>query len=258
MESILTLSSADASSSSGGNQWKFPLTLAHGLHNGLYEVELLKIAFSHTQYPVNSSNNTFYFQEETLPTVYTVTIPPGYYTGPTLAAALTTVMDAATVNTVTVTYSPTTYKFTFTGSDKLRFLDNPQYSAAGTYRRYTTLPVWRLLGCDVDTDAALFSTVKTSQVSAVPADFSGSLYVKVLFPGKIPGPVVSNSASSTTTALIVLPAFGEIVDYEPRHSVVHLFNGATLAEFVVEFFDDTHRPYTIPFDLCLQLSVIPK
>ena len=254
MESIVTLSYPQSDQLSSGNRLYFPLSVDSQASNHIFEVEVLSINFAHMQYPINANNNTFYIQELAPTTVLTITIPVGYYTGTTLAAALQTAMDAAATATITVSYSTTTYKFTFSSTSTFRFLDGAAYSTVGYYALRTTLPAWRVLGLDVKTDSSLFSTLKTSHVSSVPADFSGSVYVRLKFTHEIQGQISSSIPSSE---VIPLPAFGGFVQYQPEKNVVHLLTGRNLSLLSIELLDDTLAPagYQIPFDFCIQLSL---
>lgn len=71
-------------------------------------------------YPISSTTNSLKFTETNgvTPVAHTITIPPAYYAGSTLATAIETAMNAAASYgaTYTVTYNSDTNKLTFGGS----------------------------------------------------------------------------------------------------------------------------------------------
>lgn len=77
-------------------------------------VKLLSARIPYVWDNITTANNAFTLIEPGPVTHAGVTVPTGRYTGPTLAAALQTTLNAipGVVNTYTVTYDPNTFKFT--------------------------------------------------------------------------------------------------------------------------------------------------
>jgi hypothetical protein len=76
-------------------------------------MKVLEMSFQNVWDTVNTVNNSFIYVVGA--STFTITIPTGYYTGTTMATALTTAFNVATPGAgITVTNNATTQKFTFT------------------------------------------------------------------------------------------------------------------------------------------------
>jgi hypothetical protein len=90
--------------------------------------ELHFAAIPLSTFTVTNTNNTIYFNENS--TNKSATIPAGYYSGSSLAAAAQTSLNTASggFNTFTVTYSSTTYQMNFSGTQPFALLWGTQPS----------------------------------------------------------------------------------------------------------------------------------
>ena len=135
-------------------------------------VNLDECIFYNLQYPINSTNNTIIFQENSTATDLTFSIDEGNYTGSELATILATELDSAGANTYTVTHDDNTGKFSISivAPDNFKFIQ-----------------IDELFGFDVMTT---FLSAKTGDN---PAILSGHEYVDLMLPGLISQNITSNN-----------------------------------------------------------------
>jgi len=144
----LCLDSADATTSGDGTgqitKYSWPLFYYTSRSENIVALKILQAEIPFVFDTINSSNNTFIFIHGGVDNV--ITIPPGTYTGPSLATELTTLLSAISGG-FTVTWSSTTLKFSFnhagagawglffadrkTPYSNLGFMINTTYSATG-------------------------------------------------------------------------------------------------------------------------------
>lgn len=145
----LCLDSWDSTSSGGGSsglsKYSWPLFYYTTRQENVAAVKILQAEIPFVFDVINSSNNTFTFIHPGGP--YTVTIPPGTYTGTSLASQLQTLLSAISGG-FTVTWSSTTLKFTYTHTgagtwgfyfdgrntpySNMGFLPDTNYTASGS------------------------------------------------------------------------------------------------------------------------------
>lgn len=113
---------ASASRTSGTAE-NFTITTIPSFTNNPISAKILNACIPNTWYNITAGGGDLIFSDS-VPTQYTATITPGYYTGATLASALQTAMNAVgSPDSFTVAYSTTTYKMTFSTSGASMILD---------------------------------------------------------------------------------------------------------------------------------------
>lgn len=111
---FVTINSFDRANGSDSN---FTVTLNGTFREDFTQMALVNFICTNTFYNVDSTNNTFNFQEN-IGAVTTATLAVGNYTLTDIITALETAMDAISANarTYTITSSSLTNKLTITGS----------------------------------------------------------------------------------------------------------------------------------------------
>jgi hypothetical protein len=79
--------------------------LGQNIASDHYAISLEQCIIPNLEYPINTKNNTFQFEEGGGGGVVTATLDPGNYTGATLATQIKTQMEAVSPNTYTYTAS---------------------------------------------------------------------------------------------------------------------------------------------------------
>lgn len=111
----LNLDSWDATATAGDatdilSKYSWPLYYFTSRDENVAAYKVLEASIPFVFYTINSTNNTFIFTQGIN---YTITIPPGTYTGTSLATAVQTLIVPLSAG-FTVTYSTTTLLYTFT------------------------------------------------------------------------------------------------------------------------------------------------
>lgn len=192
-----------------------------------FDIALISIQFPNSVYPTNTWNNIIVFKQNN-GTTYTATIPPGYYTGPNMAAAVQTAMNAAGTLTFTATYDSNMKKMTVSAAGGTFYFIASDNSALGDLG-YVTLE----------------ATLAASKVSDYPINISGTKYIDVF------SNFVTNNHSSTSSGNIlervpVYGGFGEEIFYEVQsHQAMRIQFGKT-NHIEITLKDDRGNAFLLP------------
>jgi len=217
-------------------------------------VKACSAQFANAVYPINRFNNKLYFTEtvsNVTSAVLTVTIPYGNYTGDQMATALTTLMTAASVNTITYTWAydsddkVLSLTTTLTGSDYFQFA-------------FDSYSIYEELGFDVDS----FEDPYQEFVGSYPVNLSGTKYVYVCTNLS----TLNYSSGPVNDILCRVPvsvSFGNIVYWENQQSTSPFFVSApALQDFRITLRDDKGNFFELPdnahFAIELNVEVISE
>lgn len=195
----------DSSTRSRGTASNFSYNLAANLGETVRGFRVNRVTVPFKFYPINSSNNLIYFQEN-LGAAVTATITPGSYTIATLITEIQTEMNLVSPNarTYTVTYDTILDLFTITGS-------------AGTYRMLfgtnTASSASSVIGfSNVDTSLALAQTGDRGPVlSGVPNLFLRSNFLGLSTPQRY---ILADGISNAICAIAVNVNFNNLIIYD--------------------------------------------
>lgn len=207
---------ASASRTSGTAE-NFTITNVPSFTNNPISAKILNACIPNTWYNVNAPGNSLVFSDS-VPTAYSVTITPGYYTGATLAAALQTAMNAVgSADAFTVTYSTTTYKTTFATTGANMTLD---FTAVPNLAKQLGFVSGVIYG-----PLASITSVNTVNLILFTEIFICSDLVQGSDNGVIPWIAPSPPSWGVFARIPVRSCFGEILDYRaatelPYFSVV--------------------------------------
>jgi hypothetical protein len=134
---------------------------------------------------VANVNDRFLVQEDT--GLLTVTLTPGYYSGPQLAGLMQTALTAASAKTYTVVWDPLTLKFTWTVNvGTIQFL-------WATWRSHTHRVCAQQYGWQMGVNTAAAITLTSGQIAAV--DPFDAVYMRV---GEYDDGIASYAPSTNT------------------------------------------------------------
>jgi hypothetical protein len=215
-------------------------------------VKAISAMFANAVYPINRFNNKLYFTETVSAVtsdVITVTLPYGVYTGDDIAAALTSLMTAASVNTVTYTWAYDTDDKVLSLVSSLTLADYFQFAIGVNI-------IYKYLGFDLDS----FEDPYQEYVGAYPVLLSGTNYIDVCTN------LQTNNYSSgyNYDILCRIPVnvpFGSIVFWENGTDLNPFFvSSPALQDFRLTLRDDSGNyfelPDNAPFAIELHIQVI--
>lgn len=184
--------------------------------------------------PLNSSNNTLVYVENSTTTV-TTSITPGFYTGSSLASQLATQLTAASTTesiTYTVTYDSSTAKITIA------------CDSSNTFEALSTSTILDLIG---------FKAVGSAAVTTVgdyPIRLDGTQYLD--FQTNIYNSInVSTNNRSISERIPMTVGFGEYLYYTDNDSSFTKFNGR-LESIDCRLIDDRGNSFELPANCHVQ------
>lgn len=220
----------------GGSNEDFTITdTRETIDNAPKTVKLLNacIPFTWNNVPDTGGGGSELQFTDSVPTVYTVTVPAGNYTGTTLATAVAAAMNAAgSPDTFSVTFDSNTYKMTFTTT------------GADMELNFTTIDdMAETLGFDAGTDygpAASITSVNVVNILGYLEMFICSDLVCGSDNGVIPWTTSSPVSDLCVLARVPIRAcYGGVVDYVAQTELPAF--PVTQSEFVAE----TLEPRTV-------------
>jgi len=201
-----------------------------------YSLTMKDVEIPNTAYPISAArgNNTIYFQEDNNTGVtYSGTFPEKEYTGSTFAAAIKTIMDAATGNAYvyTVSYDAYTKKLTINNAtmDAFRIVDGP-------------LSAHREMGWDV-INVTDFKSI-TAYELAWPIDIVGTNYVDICTNIGVRN-VNTTSSQNVLFRVPISGAFGAIIYYSNYDTDSIFMSADSLTGLRFTLRDDRNRLFTI-------------
>lgn len=215
----------------GGTDEDFTITKnVFNFYNRPKKVKLLSARIPYTWNNITSNNNKFNLLEPT-PATFNITITAGHYNGTTLAAAVQTALNASgAVNTYTVVYNTTTFKFTIsaTGNFQLDFTVADSMAAALGFGEVIT---------------ALNNTVTSTGVAVINAD--SEVFIESNLVGGIDNGVVSYFTGTSTdrhwlASVPLCGCYGSILNYNssdtsPWFTTSQSVIGDTITPVVMSF-----------------------
>ena len=161
-------------------------------------IALDECVFYNTQYPINSNNNTFIFQENDTATNITATLTPGNYTGSSIATELQTQMNSVGSNTYSVSYD--------SGTGKLIISE--------------TLPDnFKLVSINEIFGFEIMTSFEATRTGDNPAVLSGVEYVDLMLPSLISNNVSTNNNRNGIIKRIPLDLpWGSLIVYKSQES----------------------------------------
>jgi len=194
-------------------------------------IQLLSVQFPNSVYPINGNNNVVTMSQDGV--TATVTIPPGVYSGTTLATELKSLFDGASfAQTYTVTYNVAQQNLTITPSSGTFAIAVGAISDAA-YNLGVTVS-------QAGVEASVFTTGN-------PLNIGGTIFVDVHSNLGI------DHLSSTTSGRLLcrIPVkvdFGEIVFWEPPVPLIMDMLNSDFDYLELRLFDDRGNPHIPPFE----------
>ena len=233
-----------SSNSDNGNAFFNIEEVSKKTRSNVHSITLENVSFPNMIYPVNSTNNKIYFQEDNdTGTTYTATLTANRdYNGNTLATELETQLDASTGNAYnyTVSYSTTTRKLTISENS-----NNPFRIVGGDNNGNA------VIGYDVNEDDGF----QTSALElAAPVDVSGPKYIDLL----VNSSNTNFTSSSTNHPLVRIPlttSFGEIEFFNAYLKQPILINSLDTT-LELQLRDDKNKVLDLPFNCYIGYTFI--
>jgi hypothetical protein len=232
------LDSKDSINPATPYQCSFPLQLNFQLDYRNF-VSLEEFRTINSVYPINSTNNTFVFRENSGVVDHVATVPAGSYNGTQIASALQTAMNSATpapANTYTVSFNSITYKINITTT-----LPN-------TYSVGAASTILNKIGFVPD------ATFLTGRTGLFLVRLDGTSYIDIVT--SIPcSNVATNGTRRVLKRVYIDVPFGSILFYEDSIPDSIPLRAQDFAMIDIQLFDDTGLPYLLPAECGFQMTL---
>lgn len=229
------LDTRDSSAPSTPYDCSFPLNLKFQSDFRNF-VSLESMKFINSVYPINSTNNTFVFRENSGVVDFTATVSAGSYTGTDMASALQTAMNASgAANTYTVTFSSTTYKITISAN------------GVNTFNIQSSSTILAKIGF------ASTSTFSNSKTGSYLVRLDGTSYIDIVTSLPVTT-FCSNYSRQVLKRVYFNQPFGSIIVYEDSQADALPLRTSELSLLDIQIFDDTGALWAIPQECPVQLT----